>query len=442
MRRFTPFVLAAVIPVTLLTAFSLPTDYLFDPLMLPLQAFLLGLVFYQMGIALFGFRRPRPVGAAAPASRFAVLIAAHNEEAVIAQLVSSVRRQEYPSALFSVFVIADNCTDRTAEVAGAAGAGVHERFDTTRRGKGPAIDWMLHRLWESGESYDAILIFDADNVVSPTFLRVMDAHLSRGDQVIQGYLGTKNPTDSWITRAIYTDYVYTNRFFQHAKVAAGLSASLGGTGLCIAMPLLRQLGWRCASLTEDLEFQMRAILAGVRPTWAHDAIVYDEKPIEFKTAWRQRKRWMQGHASVAVRYLLPLFARAFRRRDPVAFDAALYLGSPVWYSLALVGGLIQLGNVLTPLYAFLYPMWLSLGLIAVSYVLPYVALRAEGCPAHLYLWPSTLAARFVLGLCWAPLSALGLLQHRNRHWDKTTHTRSLTLVEAQSQVASLAERAP
>jgi hypothetical protein len=101
---------------------------------------------------------------------------------------------------------------------------------------------------------------------------------------------------------------------------------------------------------------------------------------------------------------------------------------------------VQLGNVLTPLYAFLYPMWLSLGLIAVSYALPYVALRAERLPAHVYLWPSTLAGRFVLGMCWAPLSVLGLLQYRNRHWDKTTHTRGLTLAEAQSQVTALQRR--
>ncbi len=430
-------VLTGIIPLALAMAVLVPARYPLDVIMVPFQALLLGILLYQLGLNAFGIRQVVPYPPVPPRSRFAVLVPAHNEAAVIPHLIASLRAQAYPADLCKIFVVADNCTDRTAPVARAAGAVVFERRDPTQGGKGPALDWLIHRVWQTGEVFDAVTIFDADNLVSPTFLRTMDGHLQRGDQVIQAYLGTKNPNDSWVTRAICIEYVYMNRFFQRARQTIGLASALGGTGMCIAVPLLRRLGWQCLSLTEDLEFQIRAILAGAPPTLSWEAVVYDEKPLSLIAAIRQRLRWMQGFSSVAFRYLGRLLWRALRHADPVAWDAAIYVGTPLWSGLGFLLGVSAIVNLFLPSYTFLGPRWLSYVLSAPFIALPYFGLRLEGLPTRLYFSVSTQLGRCLLALCSPVLGILGLLTYRSRRWMKTEHTRGLTIEEARQQHTEL-----
>ncbi|HEV8340091.1 MAG TPA: glycosyltransferase [bacterium] len=434
--------LGGILPLSIFFGFLIPSAKPLDRLMFPLQTFYIGLFIYHLSLVLFGLQPAPMLMPGRTRSRFAVLVAAHNEEAVIGQLLASLRAQRYPAHLFRVFVVADACNDHTAGAAREAGAVVFERRDLPRAGKGAALDWLLHHVWGQQEEYDAVAIVDADNVVTRDFLQTMDAYLQRGDEVIQGYLGTKNPDDSWITRAIYASYAYTNRFFQLAKFNLGLSSSLGGTGLCIAMPLLRRLGWQCDALTEDLEFQIRAILAGVRPTWAWEAVVYDEKPLTFRVAFRQRLRWMQGHASVAFRYLGALLRRAIGAADPVAWDAVVYLAAPIWLAVALLISLVYMVNWFVPLFSYLYPPWVPPVLLLASLMYPYLALRLEGLPAGLYARPSTLAGVLLIGLSWPLLGFLGIVFQRRRTWLKTAHTRSLSIEDAGWQRAGLAGASP
>jgi cellulose synthase/poly-beta-1,6-N-acetylglucosamine synthase-like glycosyltransferase/Flp pilus assembly protein TadD len=442
MQRVAQLILGSLLPLSLISGILIPPARPLDWIMMPFQTFFVGLFLYHLGLIVLGARRPvspQPPRAAS-ALRFAVLIAAHNEEAVISQLIGSIREQDYPSGLFRIFVVADHCADDTANVARSAGAIVYEQVRAERRGKGPAIDWLLQRIWAREESYDAALLFDADNLVAPDFLRKIAVYLQRGDQIVQGYLGTKNPNDSWITRAIFASYAFTNRFFQLPKEQLGLSSSLGGTGLCIAMPLLQRLGWRCESLTEDLEFQVRAILEGIRPSWAWDAIVYDEKPLSFRPAFRQRLRWMQGHCSNAFRYLGPLTRRAIASRDPVAWDAAIYLASPIWLTVALWMSGLFLSNWHFEYFTYLHPNWFPPVIMVMALAYPFIALRLEGTRTNLSTTPSTLAGVLALGICWPLLAFLGILRHRQRFWVKTTHTRTLSITETDLQHNALNAR--
>ena len=118
--------------------------------------------------------------------RFAVLICARNEEAVIAQLIESIRRQDYPSELVKIFVAADNCTDRTAAIARAAGAIVWERQDSTRVGKGWALEFLLARMEAAGygPAFDAYLVFDADNLLRADYIRQINRTFSAGCPVV------------------------------------------------------------------------------------------------------------------------------------------------------------------------------------------------------------------------------------------------------------------
>jgi cellulose synthase/poly-beta-1,6-N-acetylglucosamine synthase-like glycosyltransferase/Flp pilus assembly protein TadD len=428
-------------PVAIVLSMLLPHTRPLDRIMMPVQGFFMGLFLYHLMLVVLGLRRPERMPGVTPVSRFALLIAAHDEGTVIGQLIASLRALDYPKDRYEIFVVADHCNDDTAAAARMAGAIAYERTGGGRRGKGQALDWLLERVWSTGRPFDAVVIFDADNLAAPSFLRKMDAHLQAGDQVIQGYLDVKNPTDTWVTRAIYVTYAYTNRFFQLAKQHIGFSSSLGGTGLCIAVPLLKRLGWRCDALTEDLEFQIRAILAGVRPSWAWEAVVYDEKPLDFRTAWRQRQRWMQGHANVAFRYLGALLRRTAVSRDPVAMDAVIYLGSPLWLSLAVLLMISHLANQGADLYTYMFPVWLPPLLFGISCVYPFVALGLEGRAVRGYVELRTLLGLLLLSVSWPFLGFLGVLQHRNRHWVKTTHTRDLGLMETVSKVAGAPSRA-
>ena len=171
--------------------------------------------------------------------------------------------------------------DNTAQIARQAGAIVYERFNDNEKGKGFAMDWMFQRLFEMERQYDAVCVFDADNLVHPNFLREMNSRLCKGERLIQGYLDSKNPNDTWISGVFSISFWVVNHVWHLAKYNIGLSSCLGGTGMCISTDILRRHGWGATCLTEDMEFTMKALLEGIPTTWAHDAIVYDEKPLTF-----------------------------------------------------------------------------------------------------------------------------------------------------------------
>ena len=164
--------------------------------------------------------------------------------AVIKYHLESLKQINYPKDLFDIYVIVDNCTDNTAAIARQEGARVYERF-SNQRGKGYALEWMFNRLFEmeNERTYDAVCIFDADNVVSSNFLLEMNSKLKKGYRSIQGYLDTKNPNDSWVTACYATAYWSMNRMWQLARYNRGLSNAMGGTGVCLEYNLLKEFGW-------------------------------------------------------------------------------------------------------------------------------------------------------------------------------------------------------
>lgn len=171
--------------------------------LLIMELLLAGLVGYLLVLTVSAWRAarrqmPEP---GQPAKRFAVLIPAHNEERLLPDLLQNLAQLDYPHELFTVHVVADNCTDQTAVIARQFGAVAHERFNTAEVGKGYALQWLLQRIWASGEPHDAIVILDADTVVSANFLRAMSGRLARGERVIQAYYAVRNPAHSREKRA-------------------------------------------------------------------------------------------------------------------------------------------------------------------------------------------------------------------------------------------------
>lgn len=223
--------------------------------------------------------------------RFIIALPANNEESVIGNLIKSLKMQDYDKSLFDIYVIADNCTDKTAEVARENGVIVYERFDETKKTKGYALNWFLDKMKDKKEDYDALLVFDADNVVDKNFLNVMNKKLCQGEVLVQGYRDIKNPTDTWVSGGYAIFYWTMNRLYHLARYNMGLSPLINGTAFMVKWDLLIDEGWNTKTLTEDIEFALINISKGVKLGWAKDAIVYDEQPLTFKQSWKQRERW-------------------------------------------------------------------------------------------------------------------------------------------------------
>ena len=257
--------------------------------------------------------------------KFMAIIPAHNEEAVVGNLIESLKNQEYDKNLYDIYVIADNCTDNTANVARRAGAIVLERFDPAHKTKGYALQWLLKQKIEENADYDAFFVFDADNIVDKDFILNMNKKLCQGEDVVQGYRDIKNPTDNWITAGYALFYWTMHRLYHLARYNVGLSTLLNGTGFMVRFDVVKPDGWQTETLTEDIEFSLKRIIKGKKLGWATDAIVYDEQPTSFKQSWSQRSRWTVGHMQCMKRYTGELFNSVKEHRSLVTFDGFLYI---------------------------------------------------------------------------------------------------------------------
>ena len=269
--------------------------------------------------------------------RFMTIIPAHNEEIVVVNLIESLKKLDYPKDLYDIYVIADNCTDKTAEVAKKAGAIVYERFDEAHKTKGHALQWFLAQKIEEDAPYDAFCIFDADNIVDENFLKVMNKKLCQGEEVVQGYKDIKNPSDSWVSAGYAIFYWTMHRFYHLARYNIGLSPLMNGTGFMVKFDVIKPQGWNTKTLTEDIEFSLKRIIEGKKLGWARDAIVYDEQPVGFKQSWTQRSRWTVGHMQCLKEYTKPLAEAVVKNKTVMNFDGLLYmLGTTPMLILTLV----------------------------------------------------------------------------------------------------------
>ncbi|MCX7921080.1 MAG: glycosyltransferase [Clostridia bacterium] len=408
-----------------------------DTVVLGFQIALWGIFFYYLVISMFGWfkRKEVPASNYPIKNKFAVIVAAHNEEMVIGGIVRSLKQQNYPSHMYDIYVIADNCTDNTAAVARENGANVCERFDSEKKGKGYSLEWMFEKLFKMDKKYDAVCIFDADNLASTNFLLEMNKQLCMGHKVIQGYLDSKNPSDSWISGNYSISYWISNRLFQLPRHYLGLSCALGGTGFVMSAEVLKDIGWGATCLTEDLEFSLKLVMKGMRVSWSHEAVVYDEKPLRMKQSWKQRKRWMQGHCDCARRFLKDLLVKAFKERDKVAFDSCMYLIQPfviVANGIGMIAGIAQFIKAAITNFGQLFtPATLLFALLIV--VLTYVNIIFVFVEGKLTKKIATYFLSFPLySLTWVPIIIHGFIDRNKREWVHTLHTRALDINDVES----------
>lgn len=393
---------------------------------------------YYLSISFFGLIKRKDNTIVDPKKSFALIVAAHNEETVIEDIVVSLQKLDYPKELYDIFVIADNCTDKTALKARNAGALVYERFNKTKRGKGYALEWMFDKIFKMEKKYDSVVIFDADNLASRNFLKEMNKKLCEGHKVVQGYLDSKNPKDTWITGSYSIAFWSSNRMFQLSRYNLGLSSQLGGTGFCIDTEILKELGWGATCLTEDLEFSCKLVLNGERVVWAHDAVIYDEKPLKLSQSWWQRKRWMQGFTDVASRYFFKLLKKSIKERSFTALDCALYSIQPiviVLLSLSMIANFIDKSvqfimnyNGFDSLSFHINITWslVIITLVSIFQLIytPLVLVLEKKFNLKVFFYYLIYP---IYAITWLPITIQGILDRNNKEWSHTVHTRSINI---------------
>lgn len=368
-----------------------------------------------------------------PVKKFAIFIPAHNEEKVIGNIVENLQYLNYPKNYYDVFVIADNCSDGTADKAKEGGANVLIRTNPDKRGKGYALKWAFNEvIYKDDADYDAVVIFDADNLVSKNFLKEMNNKLCEGHKVLQGYIDSKNPEDSWVTASYSIAFWSANRLFQCSRWYLGLSCEIGGTGFCVDIDTLKKVGWEATCLVEDLEFTMKLMLNGIKVGWAHEAVVYDEKPLTLAQSWKQRRRWMQGFADVCSRYFVKLFTKGIKENNVALLDCALYTLQPY---LIIIGGLMltipilnvyMFDNEMIMLTVNYFPGFFKVFGILQFLLIPVGLFIDKKLTYKLFLY---YPVYLLYCLTWIPIAIEGVAMMKDKEWSHTTHTRTLSIHE-------------
>ena len=394
-----------------------------DTLIVILTLLLKAASLWFLAVALFALRRPKPYAVCAPRTRFACLIAARNEEAVVGELVKSLRTQDYPNALYDIYVIPNNCTDDTETAALAAGARIFRCFEQVTC-KGDALHEAA--AWLLPQGYDAFCVFDADNVADAQFLARMNDAFCAGAQVCKGAMRVKNPYDSWLTGCYGLYFTLFDTFFSRARMSCGLSAKLVGTGFAVHRAVLERLGgWNTSTIAEDAEFSAQCASRGIRVCFVPGALTYDEAPDCFSVSLRQRRRWCSGIMDVAEKMDAALVS-ALRGGAPLrALDALLIVNAPFLQVLSLLPLLLTGISALVQgtLTALAWTGALSLAAAALG-TMAFAALLAV-----LGGYRDRRVVRTVLGFplfmaAWLPLQAVSLVC-RTRRWQPIAHTRAI-----------------
>ncbi|MBO5526117.1 MAG: glycosyltransferase [Clostridia bacterium] len=262
-------------------------------------------------VALFGKKKKKEYEL--KKNDYAVLICARNEEKVIGNLIRSIRQQTYDANLIHIFVMADACTDRTAEIALSLGARVYYRNDPQNVGKGYAMQEMLRHLKEEyPEGFDGYFVFDADNLLKKDYIERMNETFCQGYDAVTSYRNSKNYGDNWLSAGIGLWFLRESVYLNGARDILGTGCAVSGTGFLFSRRIAEDLGdWPFHLLTEDVEFSVDCAIKGKKIGYCKDAEFFDEQPIRFAQSWRQRLRWSKGGFQVIGKYFKQLVKGMF-----------------------------------------------------------------------------------------------------------------------------------
>ena len=276
-----------------------------------------------------------------PIHKFLILIPARNEENIITYLIESLKKQNYPNDMYQIYVEPNNCTDKTESVSKKAGAKIL-KIDIPVQTKGEVLNYAFDK-FKDDNSFDTYVIFDADNIVHPNFLKEMNNKIENGYKVAEGCRDTKNLYGNWLGGSYALTYYLQNVFLYKPREKLGSSANLNGTGYYISKDIIDNLNFRASTLTEDLEFNAVAAINNIKIGYASKAIFYDEQVDEFIPSITQRKRWSKGSIQIQKKYGKDLIKAAWKYKSIHALDNIYISIAPYFQVLILIA---ELANII------------------------------------------------------------------------------------------------
>ncbi|MEG0381988.1 MAG: glycosyltransferase family 2 protein [Christensenella sp.] len=304
-------------------------------------------------VAVALFKKANKVMPASKNHNFAVLIAARNESAVISQLINSIKKQKYPQDKITVFVIADNCTDDTANVAREAGANVYERYNKKYIGKGYALTFALNNIKRDygDDIFEGFFVFDADNLLDENYVCEMNKLFDKGYRVLTCYRNSKNYGTNWISAGYSLWFMRESQYLNRPRMMLKTSCAISGTGFLIHNDIIKKnRGWKHHLLTEDIEFSVDSIINGETIGYCADAKIYDEQPCTWKQSWIQRLRWSKGFYQVLGKYSKGLLKGLVVDKRFACYDMFVTIAPAIFVSLAgiFVNACFMLNGMMSP----------------------------------------------------------------------------------------------
>ncbi len=402
--------------------------YKFIYYVLFIPVFIYGLYFLITSIP--AFKKNRVIVKRHKANKkLAILIPARNEANVIKDLITSLKNQNYPKNLYDIYVIPNNCTDNTLDIC------IKEKVniiscDIEIKGKGDVLKFVLSKLSKE-KDYDGYVIFDADNVVHPMFLKRMNDVLIEGYDLAQGFRDSKNPSDNWICGSYSLYYWGQNIFFNKSRMNMNLSCSINGTGFMISDNYIKKYPFNTVTMTEDMELTAQAALNNKKIAYVSDAITYDEQPLSFTSSVKQRMRWTTGTYQCLFAYGKKLFLNFIKTKNISCLDMLLFFLAPF---IQLIGSLvflllfiysilgIKLYDIFSYLFAFNELFFIISYLISIILSTLVVILSKKNVNKILIgilLFP-------VFLISWIPINLICLFR-KNINWEPIIHTRNVNL---------------
>jgi len=384
--------------------------------------------FILTSITAFAKVKKRQIKSYKPKAKFKILVACRNEAVVIANLIESIKGQNYPKNLYELCIIPNNCTDSTKKIALDLGERVIDCKEC--KCKADALRYAFDKT--KNEDFDAYIIFDADNVVHPNFLTRMNDALQSGYKVAQGYRDSKNPKDNWISGSYSIYYWMQNFFFNRARMNVRASASINGTGFMVKKAVIDNYHFDTLTLTEDIEFTAQCAINNIQIAFVEDAITYDEQPASWNSSWKQRKRWSTGAHKCLKLYGIRLVKAFIKKRNMLSLDMTLNFMAPFMQVIgAVVMVCIFLTNILiklefSSLNIFGIVQLTGIYIFIISYItnifinvflVKYNKRRISDVIYGILLYPFFM-------ITWLPINIISIFS-KEKSWEQVTHIRTI-----------------
>ena len=358
-------------------------------------------------------------------NRFSIIVAARNEEAVIGNLIESLKKQNYDKDKYEINVIINNSTDNSFEVAKQHGANAIQ-CGVPVKSKGEVLRYIFHEFKE--KNIDAYIIFDADNVVHPDFLLHMNRSLNKGYKVAQGFRDSKNYQDNWISGSYTLFYYLQNFFFNLSRKKMKSSASINGTGFMVQKDFIEKLDFNPKTLTEDVELTTICAINNERIDFVEDAITYDEQPTNFRVSLKQRLRWSKGNLQCWKRYHRSLIKGFIKNHNIACID--MYLNNLAAFvqvvSIAvIVVGFIERIVTTKVVFSFVGMMALLLSYLGTLLVTLFVTIYNKKSVTAMV--PSIILFTLFIAT-WYPINLVSLFKKEVK-WHHIGHNKNIKIDE-------------